>query len=450
MQDGQTEYFYYSSVELRNVRGFGEEGLSIDFKDGSGRPAMWTLLLGENGTGKTTVLQALAGLGVRDAFADRYDELSQISGSRVIQMMLGGLFRGPKEPAAITAEIERSRNSEVALEPLGVEVLEPVHDPEYSFRFVLHVSGENPRHWPKAHVIGYPAYRGGTTPSPEPGEGIYGPLVGATDLLWTSRDSLADVESWLQDLRLVKLEADERLVETDYDRVLGLLQRVLPGVKEIRHRLTEEKNRKVVFEFETPDGWVRYRDLALGYRAVTELVVDIAFNLFEAREGDENPLERPAIVLIDEIDQHLHPKWQRQLAQMLTQLFPRVQFIVSAHSPLMVQASAGHNIVVLKRHPETGGIVAYNDVDEIATWRLDQIVTSELFDVPTARGPEFDELIARKDALLAQDELLDEEREELESIDRRLGEVPSSDSHDGRLSELLLERLNRLEGDGKD
>jgi AAA domain, putative AbiEii toxin, Type IV TA system len=67
-------------------------------------------------------------------------------------------------------------------------------------------------------------------------------------------------------------------------------------------------------------------------------VSDIGWRLFARYPDSLNPFHEPAIVLVDEIDLHLHPKWQRQLRERLTLHFPNVQFIATAHSPLMVQA----------------------------------------------------------------------------------------------------------------
>ena len=91
-------------------------------------------------------------------------------------------------------------------------------------------------------------------------------------------------------------------------------------------------------------------------------------------------------MLVDEIDLHLHPKWQREVIGFLTERFPNTQFIVTAHSPLIVQAAAGANLAVLKR--EGDHVVIENHPETIRGWRIDQVLTSDLFDLPTARPPD--------------------------------------------------------------
>ena len=63
----------------------------------------------------------------------------------------------------------------------------------------------------------------------------------------------------------------------------------------------------------TSDGEVRLRQLSFGYQTMMAWVVDIGWRLFERYPKSRNPLHEPAIVLVDEIDLHLHPRWQRQI-----------------------------------------------------------------------------------------------------------------------------------------
>ena len=64
-------------------------------------------------------------------------------------------------------------------------------------------------------------------------------------------------------------------------------------------------------------------------------VGDLVTRLSQAFPNAENPLEQEGIVLIDEIDIHLHPTWQRQILSQLRRTFPKIQFIVTTHSPLV-------------------------------------------------------------------------------------------------------------------
>ena len=76
----------------------------------------------------------------------------------------------------------------------------------------------------------------------------------------------------------------------------------------------------------------------LKYKAVLSVIADIAKRLSMANPDSLNPLEEEAVILIDELDLHLHPKWQKEIVADLKRTFPNSQFIVSTHSPFIVQS----------------------------------------------------------------------------------------------------------------
>ena len=140
-------------------------------------------------------------------------------------------------------------------------------------------------------------------------------------------------------------------------------------------------------EFKTPYGWVPLRQLGYGYRAMFAWVVDLRrADDRDAIPTARDPLAEPAVVLVDEIDLHLHPKWQREVIGFLTERFPNTQFIATSHSPLIVQAAASENIADTKR--EGDHVVIDNHPETIRGWRVDQILTSDLFGLETARPPD--------------------------------------------------------------
>lgn len=84
---------------------------------------------------------------------------------------------------------------------------------------------------------------------------------------------------------------------------------------------------------------LRIEQMSDGYKIVTAMVADIASRMAEANPDMENPLMSNGIVLIDEIDLHLHPKWQRTIIGSLSKTFPNIQFIVSTHSPVILSGA---------------------------------------------------------------------------------------------------------------
>lgn len=92
--------------------------------------------------------------------------------------------------------------------------------------------------------------------------------------------------------------------------------------------------KKAGLDFEVPQ-------LSQGEKSLMALVGDIARRLAMLNPSLENPLNSQGIVIIDEADLHLHPQWQRQLIARLTKTFPNCQFVLSTHSPLMISDSKG-------------------------------------------------------------------------------------------------------------
>ena len=76
--------------------------------------------------------------------------------------------------------------------------------------------------------------------------------------------------------------------------------------------------------------------LSQGEKSLMALVGDIARRLAMLNPALENPLAGDGIVLIDEVDLHLHPSWQRRLCERLTETFPNCQFVLTTHSPLVI------------------------------------------------------------------------------------------------------------------
>jgi hypothetical protein len=176
--------------------------------------------------------------------------------------------------------------------------------------------------------------------------------------------------------------ADQRAVMRS-ERIRAALVALLPDVTDIRVAGLDQEPPRPRIDVQTPYGWVSMRSLSLGYRSMIAWVVDFAGRMFEAYPDSADPLSEPAIALVDEIDLHLHPRWQREITAHLDRLFPNVQFIVTAHSPLVVQGAGVTNVAVLRRAGDHVEIL--NDPEQVHGWRVDQILTSDLFGLPSAR-----------------------------------------------------------------
>jgi len=95
--------------------------------------------------------------------------------------------------------------------------------------------------------------------------------------------------------------------------------------------------------------WVQLRNLSDGYKGIISLTADIAYRAIKLNPhlGERAVLDTEGIVLIDELDMHLHPKWQRHIVEDLKRTFPRIQFIVTTHSPFIVQSLKKEEVISL-------------------------------------------------------------------------------------------------------
>jgi predicted ATP-binding protein involved in virulence len=96
--------------------------------------------------------------------------------------------------------------------------------------------------------------------------------------------------------------------------------------------------------------------LSDGEKCLLALVGDLARRLAIANPGLEEPLQGKGVILLDEIELHLHPKWQRQIISSLTTTFPNCQFIITTHSPQVLSHVKPDSIYLLQATPD--GIIA--------------------------------------------------------------------------------------------
>jgi predicted ATP-binding protein involved in virulence len=147
--------------------------------------------------------------------------------------------------------------------------------------------------------------------------------------------------------------------------------------------------------------------------------------------GPEQPRNRHALVLIDEIDAHMHPAWQQSIVHHLQVSFPNLQVVATTHSPLMVAGRSREEVLIFERAPETGMVSVTPSPISFKGLRSDQILTSLAFGLSGARDYETTRKQNRYRELIEKAERNDEENAEFEAlrsddaiIARRLGESP--------------------------
>ncbi|PVZ64893.1 AAA family ATPase [Pelagibaculum spongiae] len=132
------------------------------------------------------------------------------------------------------------------------------------------------------------------------------------------------------------LQRLEQLIESKKDRQLtavrSAISSFMPDLKNLRVRRKPRLHMSVDKNGETFD----VSQLSQGEKSLMALVGDIARRLAMMNPALENPLHGDGVVLIDEVDLHLHPQWQRSLIQRLTSTFPNIQFVLTTHSPIVI------------------------------------------------------------------------------------------------------------------
>ena len=447
---------YLTSIELENVRCFGEKQ-TLDLTDGEGRPARWMLLLGDNGVGKTTLLQCLAWMRPVPHPVERGQKRSiQPALTDEPNEVLNSLIRvGGKVEVRLEAKFCIGRS----LTSGGSDHIDTA--PSLTTKFA--VQGENGRLPedmsgeqdptqipggvdlpPDLAMFAYGATRRSGTLKLDKGD-LTDPLAS----LFDSSTELYDAEDILQKLDYRATKGGAERDATRLQRVQRILATVLPDVPDeeaIRILGPEIFGESGGVRFKTPYGEVRLSALSLGYRTMLTWVVDLALRLHERYPQSPDPLSEPGIVLIDEIDLHLHPRWQRHAMEDLSKCFPKLQFVATAHSPLIVQAGEGANLAVLRK--EGARVTIDKRAQSVNEWRADQILASDLFDVPPRSRP-VESWIEERDMLLDRGDRSLSEEARLRALEEKIDRLPTAQDPDERAAmDLIRSVAEKLKDSG--
>jgi len=360
--------------------------LAVDCRGADGEIRQWTVLLGENNTGKTNVLRALALL-----------EPEEFNLQGLDKAFVPSILRRDRELIQLYYE---------TFLKLGVK-LENGEEWLFDSRKIQSFNFD-----PQIRLFGYGVSR-------YPARTVFDefPFL-STDTLFSPYARLLDLQNWLL-LLDYSAKHDSVIADRRLQWMRELVQsNLFPGLKDFCFEKAGE-NDNVVAKFVTEhDRNVSFEGLGFGYQTSLTWLADFCKRMFELYPKSKKPLQEEAVVLVDEIDLHLHPKWQRDLVPTLSKIFPNVQFIVTTHSPHVLQSMEDVNLYVLRRDAESGEITAErSDVTNFTGWTVEDIlsVTMELGEdvlsiAYNAVKKEFEEAIRNKDRQKAQQcyERLDE------------------------------------------
>ncbi len=327
-----------NTIEIQNFKCFAHEEFSFN-------PNM-TVLIGDNGAGKTSIL----------------DALSFVLGTFFIGM--SGVPNRPLKPS----EKRRIRFSPESVEiqlPFKISVEHTLNGKIYSwFRDTNKISGGATSYINAANFI---EAAGELTNSARAGEKVSLPLIAyfGTERLsekiekvpYTKQSSRLDgyynaLEStsfqrrfleWFKTFEdaILKFNADRTL----YNAFTATITSMIPDWKKIHFSWKEDDMLGQLDDGE----WQPFRELSDGYRNTIRIAADIAYRAIKLNPhlGENAVKETEGVVLIDEIDMHLHPNWQKTVISDLKRTFPKIQFIVTTHSPFIVQSLRADEIINL-------------------------------------------------------------------------------------------------------
>lgn len=323
------------SVSVRNYKMLRR--LDLDFPDVPDKYAPWSVLLGVNASGKSTLLQAVA-LALAGA-----QEASHVL--RPDEALTSGQTEG-----SVTLEFWDSDQPVELLFTRGAE------------RF----TGTQ---LPSAMVLAYGALRhAGSRRSSGPPE----PRFVSVRSLFKPISHIPHPARWLR-------QAD--------DMQFGVAARALREILMVGDEVEIERHRGSV-RFRLGDHVSPLSRMSAGYQTVVAVAADIMRLLMERWQALESAT---AIVLVDELDAHLHPRWKMRIVRSLRDAFPSVQFIASTHDPLLLRGLRNGEVALLRRDPDAGA-VADRDLPPIEGMQVDELLTSRHFGLDSTLDPDTEAL----------------------------------------------------------
>jgi len=449
---------YVTELEIGNVRAFGSvQRLSLT--DDGGRPAPWTLIIGENGTGKTTILQCVARMqpfpqwergedGEVKAGADSDSknipgfvepDLLQDEGPAIDRLLR---FSEAESTSVIRASWVPCHGLSTSARPPGKPIHIGVRFQSERGELKSYLPEQDSYTLPKLGplVIGYGASRHvghlnrTRVQFEESTSSLFkdaGDLYDADEILRDLHHAALDAKDKKKDAGDSEPTADEKRLDYVLAAVADLLPDKRPEDIQIRGpRVPGKGALEAGVHIRVSGNWTELSELSIGYQTVFAWTVDLAWRMIERYPKSDNPMHEPAVVLIDEVDLHLHPRWQRDLHSRLSSHFPNVQFIATTHSPFMAQEALTlkARLYLVHETEGDGGSEIVPDPIPPGDWRIDQVSTSRLFGYINARSKPVEEQLTRRTTLGRRARLTAEEKAELAKLDQKAARLPTAAS----------------------
>ena len=428
-------------LTLRNIRAIGDNFPAIKFSPNRNV----TIFLGNNGCGKTTILDSIALLvspflsqfpGISDKMISDWDVHFNREGRMSDFLEITADFTLPDGKTVHESRtrkgLDKAPESDLKeIKQLAQDFKEVISDGAQKIVlpvFAYYGTGrgnikapERKRNFQK-NFERWDCYNNALTPSTD-----FKSFFAWFDLMEDEerrmKERLRDFDYRLPTLEAVRRALDNFVGEKYHSPRIEL--------HPLRFVMTEDGTSK--------ERTLRIEQLSDGYKIVIAMVADIASRMAEANPDADDPLRSSGIILIDEIDLHLHPKWQRIVVDQLVETFPNIQFILTTHSPVIVSGAASKAQVI---HLDTDSTPDDIEVrQDLTTLDIGQILLSDMFGLPSLRSPVWDSKIRRRNELLAKGQLTDEETASLEELNRELSVLKNGETPNAIASHRLLQEI---------
>jgi predicted ATPase len=404
---------------LDNIKCFDK--ISIRFGE-TKKPYQWITLLGENGTGKSTVLSALALLmaGPEGAkqLAPRPEDWPKDE-TRTGKMTLR-LHQGPNDPGSYGGGKKKERKVfQYTFHVTGSTKI-TLNNKAYTEPAIIEDKNSRALPWLRENALlpkgkgwfgaGYGAFRRLTRESKIVVPSLQDPLRYTNFYSQFKEDQpLEAFQTWMVYLDYKISKTKDALAQKQKEWGIDAINALLPEGNKFDS--IDEKGNIIFDVFGSKVSTVALSD---GFRSILALTVDLIWRLIEAFPESEDPLKEQGVVLIDELDIHLHPTWQRTIAGLLRKTFPSIQFIMATHSPLVV-AGAGLDALTY-RFVREGSRTNVELVQNIQAKNVDDILKSDAFGLVSTFSPEVEQKIEKYLFLRSKKKLSSNEQHELQLV----------------------------------
>lgn len=390
-----------TSLKIQNFRGFENEAFDFD-------PQM-TVVVGNNTTGKTTLLNA-----VQIALGAYLKSLHSIPSSEAFRknFTLKDVFKRyiPEKkdffPNQGNTRIEASGNFFFTCRNGGDFTTEP-----HPINWWRELRGTKTTHSKECagEMIDYVEQMEAARSSADTNVDAIYPLVLSFGVKRIDNDYRSAQKTKLRESRIEKAYKSALLETIDFrsafdwlyrfdsnlakgkefagtkEAFINALSEAIPAMSEVE---VDSKNNEFIARVsvtgEAPV-FQTFENMSDGFKAIISIVAEIAYRCIELNGflGIEAIKKTPGIVIIDEVDLYLHPRWQRHILQDFQNAFPLIQFIVSSHSPFIIQSVENKNIITLD------GKKGVTDANRRS---IEEITMTEM-DLQTRRSSKFEDMV---------------------------------------------------------